>query len=123
MAGCSWGIVSEQFNGRELDPLVGASLLPIIQGEALPDRSFYFMWRQNKAFVHQGWKLVSGDGAKLGRVKWQLYDLTEDRAEQHNLAKTHPEKLQEMIKALHLYLGEEAMQRINQPSKRNKNKK
>ncbi|WPJ95997.1 sulfatase-like hydrolase/transferase [Coraliomargarita algicola] len=117
VAGASY---PEQYNGRELAPLVGTSLLPVFQGQELSERSFYFMWRQNKAFIHKGWKLVSGKSGKLGNLPWELYDLNEDRAEQHNLAKTHPEKLQEMVKALHLHLGEDAMQRINQSSERKK---
>lgn len=106
----------KEYQGRALDPLVGTSLLPVLEGQELPERSFYFMWRQNKAFIHHGWKLVSGSGAQLGKVNWQLYDLSKDRAEQHNLANSHPEKLQSMVQALHQYLGEEAIQRINQPT-------
>ena len=31
-------------------------------------------------------------------VNWELYDLSKDRSESNNLAKTHPEKLESMIK-------------------------
>ena len=32
-------------------------------------------------------------------AKWELYNLNEDRSEQHNLADKYPEKKNEMVKA------------------------
>lgn len=103
----------KELKGKPLDPLVGTSVLPVIRGEQLPERAFYFMWRQNKAFIHDGWKLVNAKGSKLGSIRWELYDLKADRAEQNDLAESSPEKLQSMVRNLHLYLGAESIERIN----------
>ena len=46
---------------------------------------------------------LSNDGWKLVRPKnnsqWELYNLNEDRSEQHDLAAKYPEKVAEMSKA------------------------
>ena len=40
------------------------------------------------------WKLVSA-----GNAPWELYNLSGDRAEQHNLAEERPEKVKSLAKA------------------------
>lgn len=104
----------------ELDPLAGTIILPAVSGQRLAKRGFYFMWHGNKAFIKNGWKIGSQDGKKIGQVKWKLFNLTNDRAEQHDLAKTNPEMLHKMVAALDQHLGQEAIDRINKPSKSKK---
>ncbi|MDP4835387.1 MAG: arylsulfatase [Ilumatobacteraceae bacterium] len=69
----------------------------------------YFEMMGSRALYHDGWKAVvfhpmmgfayDGSDASLpfDRDEWELYNIDNDRAEIHNLAETHPEKLQEMI--------------------------
>jgi arylsulfatase len=69
----------------------------------------YFEMMGSRALYHDGWKAVvfhpimgfvyDGGDASLpfDRDEWELYNIDNDRAEIHNLAETHPEKLQEMI--------------------------
>ena len=69
----------------------------------------YFEMMGSRALYHDGWKAVvfhpimgfayDGSDASLpfDRDEWELYNIDKDRAEIHNLAETHPEKLQEMI--------------------------
>jgi arylsulfatase A-like enzyme len=65
----------------------------------LPARTLYFQLFNNLAVVDNGWRLVTAYGEP-----WQLYDLTHDRTETHDLAASNPAKLQQMLalqKAFH----------------------
>ena len=41
--------------------------------------------------------------APYGSSEWELYDLSNDLSQQKDLAKTHPEKMQELIQAWEVY--------------------
>ena len=82
-----------QFGGKEQPPLPGRSFAAILKNnEVLPQRTLYFSLFNNMAIVDHGWRLVTAYGQP-----WQLYDLSNDRTETHDLAMTHPEKLKEML--------------------------
>ena len=77
---------------RKVDPLMGKSLLPIMQGkEREGHETLYFHFGTDRALRQGPWKLVS---AKLGR--WELYNLDEDRTELNDLAAKHPERVKAM---------------------------
>ena len=77
---------------RKIDPLMGKSLLPILQGkERERHETLYFHFGTDRALRQGSWKLVS---AKLGR--WELYNLDEDRTELNDLAGKHPERVKAM---------------------------
>jgi len=77
---------------RKIDPLMGKSLLPILQGkEREGHETLYFHFGTDRALRQGPWKLVS---AKLGR--WELYNLDEDRSELNDLAAKHPERVKAM---------------------------
>ena len=88
------------FGGKEQPPLPGRSFAPVLTSNAvLPPRTLYFQLFNNMAVVDNGWRLVTAYGEP-----WQLYDLTHDRTETHDLAASNPEKLQHMLalqKAFH----------------------
>jgi arylsulfatase A-like enzyme len=77
----------------------GRSLLQLLRGESSgwPDRTLYFQWHRgdqpelyrNCAARSQLFKLVDGK---------ELYDMTADPGEQHNIAATHPDRVSEMRK-------------------------
>ena len=82
----------KQIADRKIDPLMGKSLLPILQGkQRAPHETLYFHFGTDRALRQGPWKLVS---AKLGR--WELYNLNEDRTETNDLAAKHPKRVEAM---------------------------
>jgi arylsulfatase len=55
------------------------------------ERELWWAHEGNRALRLGNWKITA-----LKEGPWELYDLTTDRAEQHNLAETNPEKLKEL---------------------------
>jgi arylsulfatase len=82
-----------EYNGQQLGPLRGRSLLPIVRGEDLPPREpLYFDFAGvNHALRIGPWKLVSKD-----RGPWELYNLEADRSELNNLVEQIPDRAREM---------------------------
>jgi arylsulfatase A-like enzyme len=83
----------DEFKGRKLLPLEGASLLPIFHGKKRREAEMH-CWNtpQNQAIRIGSWKLING-----GRGKpWELYDLDADGTETTDLASKHPKRVQEM---------------------------
>ena len=81
-----------QIGERRIEPLMGKSLLPILQGkERQPHENLYFHFGTDRALRNGPWKIVS---AKLGR--WELYNMEKDRTEIRDLAKQYPNKVQTM---------------------------
>ena len=81
------------FGGKPQVKLAGVSLVPILKESAkLPERTIHFSLFNNMAVVDRGWRMATSYGQP-----WELYDLTKDRTETQNLAKSNPEKFQEML--------------------------
>ena len=77
---------------RNVDPLMGKSILPILQGKQRSGHdTLYFHFGTDRALRQGKWKLVS---AKLGR--WELYDMESDRTEMNDLSALYPKKLKAM---------------------------
>ena len=81
-----------RFNGETITPLEGVSLRPAFTGKSLA-RSQPIFWEHegNRAMRLGQWKLVSkhpGD--------WELYDISTDRSELHDLAAQQPERVKSM---------------------------
>ncbi|WOO43308.1 arylsulfatase [Rubellicoccus peritrichatus] len=67
---------------KNLAPLPGYSLLPILAGEERQPHEFiYFQLFDHRAIRSENWKLVAVDGKP-----WELYNLTEDRSETNDLS-------------------------------------
>lgn len=80
------------YNGRDIVPLEGKSLLPIFEGKPRKGHDAIFWEHEGNRAVRQGkWKLVSRH-----RGEWELYDLDADRTELNNLANRYPEKVKEL---------------------------
>ena len=76
-------------------PVNGAavSILPIVKGKKMPERYIYAEHEGNRMVRKGDWKLVS---ANFKGDEWELYNIKEDRTEQHNLIGKYPEMAKEL---------------------------
>lgn len=81
-----------KFGERPLTPLEGRSLLPALRGEQAGPRTLAWEHEGNRGLRAGDWKLV-GSYEK----PWELYDLSVDRSECHNLAGSNPERLNSLV--------------------------
>ena len=84
--------------GVDIDPtwqLDGVNLLPFINESisGAPHEALYWSWGARKAIRKGNLKAISLNSGKT----FELYDLHKDMVESNNIAKQHPEKLQNMI--------------------------
>ena len=85
----------KSFNGNEITPLVGKSLLPVFDGKTRESHArLYWEHEGNRAIREDRWKLVA-----TSQGQWELYDLEADRTELNNLAKAQPDKASDLNKA------------------------
>ncbi|KAF0174669.1 MAG: arylsulfatase [Limisphaerales bacterium] len=83
-----------QFEGRQVQPLAGRSLLPVLKGGQREGHASLCWSTSGARAVRAGsWKLVSLKGAP-----WELYDLATDRTELNDLARQQSERVQTMAK-------------------------
>lgn len=81
------------FRGHETTPVAGESLLPILRGAERPGHDVLYWEHLGARAIRQGdWKLVTVKPAD----PWELYDLSTDRTELHDLAARYPERVKEM---------------------------
>jgi arylsulfatase len=96
------------YRGVEQYPLSGVSMRYTF--DAKPDaptqkRRQYYEMNGTRGIWVDGWKAASlhspcpSDQGHFDQDQWELYHVDVDRSESKNLAKEHPEKLQELIKA------------------------
>ena len=78
----------KSFNGNDILPLEGKSLVPIFQGGMREAHAtLCWEWSGNRAIRQGKWKLVWDKLIK----EWQLYDLEADRTETTDLASEQPD--------------------------------
>lgn len=83
------------WQGAPLPPAPGRSLVPALAGDVTIERDLLWWLHEGNRAVRIGdWKLVAAKDQP-----WELYDLSTDRAEAHNLAATHPDKVRELAAA------------------------
>jgi arylsulfatase A-like enzyme len=81
--------------GQPIPAAPGKSLLPAFARDAPIARDRLWWLHEGHRAIRVGdWKLVAAKGDP-----WELYDLRTDRAEQHNLAATLPDKVTELERA------------------------
>ena len=83
------------FEGRELLPLEGKSLVPVFHGDARKEHESLCWNVAGSRAVRMGrWKLVAAKGKA-----WELYDLEKDRTEMNDLAGENPERFKRLAAA------------------------
>lgn len=103
-----------EHDGHAIPPNEGVTLTPAFDGGSLARKGPIFREHENNASVRDGdWKLVGRDVTPprgLQKDRWQLYHITEDGTELHNLAKEMPDKVasmsaawEEWAKRVHIY--------------------
>lgn len=74
-----------------ITPLEGRSLLPVFTGNTLERDALYWEHEGNRAIRVGKWKLVAKENQP-----WELYDISQDRIEAHDLAAAMPEQVKEL---------------------------
>jgi arylsulfatase len=90
LAGGHW---PQQWANTPVPPPPGKSLVPVFTRDGSVTHDYFWWFHENNRALRVGdWKLVSAgkDGP------WELYDLSKDRGESHNLANEHPEKVSDL---------------------------
>ncbi|WP_374461159.1 arylsulfatase [Microbacterium sp.] len=96
----------ETYNGVPQRPLDGVSMRysfdAASDGPTQKETQYYEMFG-NRGIWHRGWKAVTEHGPVSGKGdyendRWQLFHTDVDRAEAHDLAAEHPEKVAELTR-------------------------
>ncbi len=83
----------ETYEGREIPPLEGRSLLPTLLGQERKGYDYIaFEHQGNRALRMGDWKIVS---LEYGQA-WELYDMDADGTETNDLSGEYPDKVGEM---------------------------
>jgi arylsulfatase len=80
-------------DGHDIIPFEGRSVLPALRGASAPDGTLFWEHTGNAAIRKGRWKLVR-DHPK----PWELYDLSRDRTELHDVAAGHPDVVAELAR-------------------------
>lgn len=102
----------DTFNGNELAPLYGESMVPFLTGgqETIHPADRVTGWEVwGRAALRKGnWKLLWVE-EPFGNSQWALYDLTTDLAEQHDLAAEKPEIVADLMAEWEKYVEENGL--------------
>lgn len=98
-----------RYQGKDVLPVRGKSMLGYLggNGDALRGENDVIGWELGgrKALRKGDWKIVFAN-KPWGTDQWELFNLAEDRSEQHDLAAANPDKLREMLAAWTQYVQE-----------------
>ncbi len=83
----------ETYADRKLEDAWGVTLLPVFNKKPVEEHVIYAEHEDNKMIRDGKWKLVL---IKYLGAKWQLFNIEEDRTEQHDLAAQYPDKVKDM---------------------------
>ena len=94
-------------------PLDGMSLMPLLtEGKALGPRRLFWGHANSRAMRDGMWKVVVN---APGQKRPGLFNLADDPAEQHDLAKQEPDRLKEMLAAINTWEEDTAAGASPQP--------
>lgn len=94
--------------GQRLSPGIGPGKGPVngLKAEATAPKPIFFKHTDNRGLRVNNWKIV----ASGKEAAWELYDLSDDRAESKNLAAEYPGTLEELVKIWNALDAEYAQQ-------------
>ena len=93
LADVTRSVIPEQWPSRNLRPILGQSLAPLLTGNSFQRREpLHFLFATDRGLRQDDWKIVSFRGGP-----WELYDLSRDRTERNNLASEYPDRVQSMV--------------------------
>lgn len=82
------------WNGEARPALPGRSLVPLFSRDSdVAHEPLFFKHTENRGLRVGDWKIVAAGK----NAPWELYNLATDRAESHDLASRHPDRLQELV--------------------------
>jgi arylsulfatase len=108
----------QSFQGREVLPLRGASMLPALSGDSVTVHSedYVMGWELfgHRAIRQGDWKIVWDEAAypekphdaDVKKDSWRLYNLANDSSEQVDLSQQQPERLKALIVEWQNYVQE-----------------
>lgn len=88
----------EIHSDNDIYPMEGVSLIPAFDGEEFEHPPLFWEHIGKQGVRVDNWKLVAAAGRKdpIPLDSWELYDISIDRSELHNLASEYPERVREM---------------------------
>ncbi len=99
LAGGRWPAT---YNGKAVPPPPGKSLVPALAKDGSVTHDYLWWYHSTNRAIRVGnWKLVA-----VGKSPWELYDLSSDRCEAHDLAAEHPEKVKQLAQAWNAHAEE-----------------
>jgi len=82
----------QAFQGRQVSPVDGKSLVPVFRGDKRQGHdALFWKFAHGRAVRQDKWKLVAMD-----KQPWELYDVDADPAELDDLANRMPQKVEEL---------------------------
>ena len=81
-----------EWQGRPIKPMEGISLVPAFERKALRRAEPLFWEHESNRALREGRRTLV---AKADQP-WELYDMDKDRTEMHDLAKEHPQEVQQL---------------------------
>jgi arylsulfatase A-like enzyme len=90
---------AEQYQGRRVEPMIGLSLLGVMQGQTAsthsPEQPIGYELSGNAALFKGDYKLVKNI-PPVGDEQWHLFDIRQDPGEVHDLQQQQPERFSRM---------------------------
>ena len=105
-----------EFNSHAIQPPEGRNLLPVFGGGTLGERSLAFEHQKARALRKGKWKVVWSKRMPY-EIKWELYDMENDRSETTNLADKYPELTNKLAKEWEAWARRVGAEPYNLPGK------
>jgi arylsulfatase A-like enzyme len=95
----------KQYKGKDIHPLIGKSMMPVLNGTATvvhsEDGMGYELFEM-KAYIKGNWKVLR-QPIPFGTGQWQLFDLEKDPGETTDLSAAHPDIKEQLVKSWNEY--------------------
>ena len=105
----------ERFGGRQIEPMTGKNMTPILNGTAeqiyQPDDYVGYELAGNTALFSDRYKIVLNRGP-LGDNEWHLFDIVNDPGETIDLKAQNPAQFQHMLNLYQRYTAENGVQSV-----------